>query len=117
MLQVTTFAELFEYSEPWKRDKFERKDIYHRGKQQGITVSHYCLVTGPDGTMLPSLFVRPTVATLDWVADNMLAITYDSIYFAVYVHNDGHATVYAKNNQILGSRMLAVISADTVPQY
>lgn len=49
------------------------------------------------------------------VIANMLQVDNDSIYFEIIVRDDGTADVYARYNQIIGSRMLATIDASTLP--
>ena len=52
---------------------------------------------------------------IDWCQENMLPVNYDSIYFTVTIRDDG-ALICAQYNQIIGSRWLALVDADTVPE-
>lgn len=57
----------------------------------------------------------PSQEVIDAVRTNMLCIAYDSIYFALHFDDDGTARVYATYNQIIGSRLLAIVDAATIP--
>lgn len=57
----------------------------------------------------------PTEELRDFCIANMLRVDYDSIYFEIITRDDGTADVYAKHNQIIGSRLAATIDASTLP--
>ena len=107
MTTFNTFKELFTDSQPYAGIQ----DIHHRG----FRISRYCMLTSVTGGHIPALTVMPSPALLDAIADNMLAIDRDSIYFHIVIHEDGQAVVYAKYNLIIGSRKFATIPASEIP--
>jgi hypothetical protein len=99
---IRTFAELFpimtteRQAHPW----------------DSAEVSNWIQVRSPDGyahgyAVLPQWLI-------DWIQENMLAVPHDSIYFQVIVRDDVSALVTAQYNQIIGSRWLALIDANSV---
>jgi len=64
-----------------------------------------------DGKYMPSLDVVPSVKLLRYVNENMLDIEYDQIYFEAIPFSDGTMKLYARYNQIIGSRFLGWFDA------
>jgi len=71
-----------------------------------------------NGSTMPDCYyyfnARLKPQACEWIAANMLAIDNDSIYFEIILHKTG-AVIWAKYNQILGSRMLGSVKLETVP--
>ena len=82
-------------------------------------IGPYCTVSDSTkvyGNILPSLWVYPSDEVMDFIAGNMLLIDYDSIYFSLIRPVGGTDYVlYAKYNQILGSRVIGYVTADSIP--
>ena len=57
------------------------------------------------------LTIQPTEALAAAILDSMIYIEYDTIYFEVIVYDDRSSRVYAKYNQIIGSRIVAKFDA------
>lgn len=105
-LENVTFEDLFtgmstERPTPGARGSFTQ---YHH---KGFTVSGFCSGGHRNATFKYS-HVTPSLLVLDYIADNMLRVNHDSIYFEV-IEFDTFYRVYVKYNQIIGSRLLAVI--------
>ena len=100
--EIRTFAELF----PVLTDE---KQSHPFCKSEVSNWIHISGVYGYDSTraVLPQWLI-------DWIQNNMLAVDHDSIYFNVIVRDDQHALVTAQYNQIIGSRWLALIDANSV---
>lgn len=79
----------------------------------GNVITNYCMVSGKE---YRSFHVRPKQEVIEYVRNNMIPVYYDHIYFQVVVRNDNTALITASYNQIIGSRWLALVDADTVPK-
>lgn len=78
-------------------------------------ISSYCQVN--EGKGYRSLCVKPAQWVLDLITSSMLAIENDSISFTLRQNNPGEDyRLTAQYSQILGSRPICTIAADTVPQ-
>jgi hypothetical protein len=78
----------------------------------------YCAVsaTGRD-PFLASVCVTPTQDVIDYIRNKMITVDADRIYFHVIVYEDRTSRVYAKYNQIIGSRLLAVFDAKETRRF
>ena len=91
-----------------------------KNKPYAEPVGPYCMVTDSSeeyGKHLPSLWVIATDEVMEFIDQNMLGIEYDSIYFSLIRPVGAKDYVLrAVYNQILGSRVIGVVTADSIPQ-
>lgn len=73
-------------------------------------------IISQDDRSYRALYARPAQWLIDFIKSSMLAIENDSIYFEIIVHPDGDAVLWAKYNQILGSRLVCAIESASIPQ-
>lgn len=59
--------------------------------------------------------VTPRPEVVEYVRENMLHCSNDTITFEAVVWDDGRALVIARYGQIIGSHYLAIIDASTIP--
>lgn len=99
---IRTFAELFPVlTDERQAHKWEKSEV-----------SNWIQIKDRDGyrhayAVLPQWLI-------DWVQANMLPVDYDSIYFTINARDDVTALVTAQYNQIIGSRWLALIDANSI---
>jgi hypothetical protein len=79
-------------------------------------LSSFCTISGAD-VLRSCLDVRPRKAVIDAIGERMIMSDGYSFHFEVVARGDGTALVLAKYNQIIGSRWLAIIHAETVPGF
>jgi len=77
-------------------------------------LSSGCSVRRPDAWQF--LQVEPREGLVEWIAENMLLADLDTISFEAVVRDDGTALLLASYSQIIGSRWLALVPADTLPK-
>ena len=98
--EINDFSELFGNLEDKQNYEFADKSV----------ISNWLLFRDHH-----SEYRQPSETMLAYVRDNMLPVDYDSIYFTVTDRGDGTTLICAQYNQILGSRWLAFVDTDTVP--
>lgn len=78
-----------------------------------LQTNGYCSVTVQESgdKFFNPLTIKLTEALAAAIHDSMLYIEYDTIYFEVVVYGDRSSRVYAKYNQIIGSRIIAKLDA------
>lgn len=102
LLDNTNFSELFTFTD--KKMKF----------LTAVKHSVSSFMCGSIDDKYKSFNVIPSPAVLDAINRTMLLIDYDEIYFDVITRSDwNHVDVYAKYNQILGSRLIAMVDKDS----
>lgn len=98
LLDNTKFSELFTFT--------DKKRVF-------VTNSKHCVSTFMCGSIddkYKSFNVIPSSAVLGAIEKTMLTIDYDQIYFEVISRPEwDYISVYAKYNQILGSRLIAIV--------
>lgn len=101
------FAELFDVLGKWNQD------AHHTQLSGGHVVSGWLSFTltrsYAEKNAIPfiaSLKVSVSKEVLTWINSHMLAIKYDRIYFDAVVFDDNSVAIYAKYNQIIGSRLI-----------
>lgn len=132
--EARAFGDLFLYATPDKTKapaphvwRFEDVDFYTSRKygnrsriiEGRASIGPYMYIT-PGGDVKGAryhraLYVTPTRALVESIKATMLPINYDTINFKVIVFADGFARVWSEYSQISGSRLIAEISADSVP--
>lgn len=105
---ITSFTDLFS---KWELPGASA-DIPPSVEGTSFTILTHCAVYGP--IPCTRLRVLPTQQVVDWIQANMLPIEW-GVYFLIHVYQDGSALVTVVYEQIIGSRWLAVIRADTIP--
>lgn len=71
----------------------------------------------PEGRQyMPSLYALPNERTFSAVCNNTIPLDRDSIYFSIIIREDGTAWVYYQHNLIIGSGLVAIIDASTIPE-
>lgn len=114
---VQHIGELFGIVQTDKRlapGAIKRKEAYN------ATIGSYCSVRDDRPNARPvyrSLYVNPSADVYQYIIRNMIAVDNDSIYFEIIIHDDECAGVFAKYNQILGSRFLANINPALLPEH
>jgi hypothetical protein len=97
--------------------KFIYKENYKPIYYKGLCVSNYLQMRYMDDSIPHHSFaIEPTSELLD-LMDDMLRIDKDSIYFELIVYTDNTAMLIAKYNLIIGSRWIAMIDVDSIPEY
>ena len=84
----------------------------HGRPEPPLQLSSFCAVDGRPGYQC--LQVKPKQEVIDWISDNMLRIS-DHLSFRVVIREGGEALVVVSHSCIIGSRWLALIDADSVP--
>jgi hypothetical protein len=82
-----------------------------------INVGKFLTISG--GSERPELpytscYVAVTPEVIRLAASNLIVVDRDEIYFELIVHADD-AYLYFKYNQIIGSRLLAILDLNTLP--
>jgi predicted transcriptional regulator len=122
MLNAKTFQDLFTITtkqavpmrETWKEIQYTKTN-----KRRNVTVWRNIgnLVTMQkafQGGGYRYLYAVPSAALVEFVKENMIQVAYDAISFSLMIDGD-LATVRAEYSQIIGSRIVAVIDAATIP--
>ena len=102
--RFTKFSELFSEWRLWVHNESKKYPQDHG-------VDDYCLALRTD--LEDSLHVKARTGVVEWVNANMIRSDYDSWYFELVQRGDG-LLVVVKNNQILASRWLALLDAESV---
>lgn len=109
LLSASRFEDIFSGHEPHQQG---RKPVaYRSGSSQ--SVSSYCTLRSDASA--GSMSVTPNQETIDAIFGSMIEIGYDTIHFSIIVHDDGTASVRSCYGTIIGSRLLAEIDAETIP--
>lgn len=82
-------------------------------------LSSFCTVSGAGalGAHVRHLDVKPRKAVIDAIGERVILSDGYTFHFEVIVRGDGTALVIVKHDQIIGSRWLAIIHAETVPGF
>lgn len=98
LLDNTKFSELFTLT--------DKKRVFVTSFKHHIST----FMCGSIDDKRKSFNVIPSSAVLDAIEKTMLVIDYDEIYFDfISLPEWDYVTVYAKYNQILGSRLIAIV--------
>lgn len=114
LFQEYSFKERSDFAEPWV---FEDLDV-GTGKRplEAIPIGPYCS-TQRLKDRRPALYVKVRDFVADYIRGHMIAAgVNDRISFELIEREDGKTLVVARNSVIIGSRWLALIDTDTVPQ-
>lgn len=111
---------IFNGKQDWKRCFEETEKVYRiKPEIQRQTFTHNCLTFSNfcNSDRHHWFKVKPTTELMQKLSETMLAIAYDSIYFHFVYGNDSSIVLYAKYNQILGSRKICELDEDTIPSH
>lgn len=115
-MQTMKFADMFVECKPYTLRPGERRDTYHKG----LVFSCYCFMSCvPQQTTkrYVSMQVKPSTVLMDWLCERMIRVNHDAIYFEVIIRADMSVSVYARYNQILGSRKISDVELDEIPTF
>ena len=97
----------------WVHDDW---DIYSRTVRKiksTMLIGNYCYINTRDG--MTNCWVDPPEYLIETIKKTMLPIADDETNFSMIVDGD-EARIYIKHGKIIGSRFLARIKADTIPE-
>ena len=118
---VSTFSEAFSAWAPYVSADPRFPLIWMNGekakgrKAERMAVSAYCLRRS-DGGHLDSLNVRPADWVLSRIREGMILVPNDRLHFEIVDHGNGWSLLVVNHGQILGSRWLAYIKTNSIPQ-
>lgn len=129
LTNAKTFKDVFESSKPYPPGMYKpgsdngytmtwKTTDALEDKKVSVKVGGYCTVENitPEGrNRLPSLLALPNEKTFKAVCAGTIALDRDSIYFSIIIRKDGTACVYYQHNLIIGSGLVAIIDASTIP--
>ena len=95
-----------------------RTPVPESSPRNRLCFQHWIYISGRSGNrdVGPGSFTAtPTVETVSLAEADMIEVNNDRIYFELIVFAD-EAHLYAKYNQIIGSRLLAELDLDSLPK-
>ena len=112
--EIRTFKEIFPKSCSYKSPAPTLATVNAWDEGEPATISGYLYVNDPNN--IRSLSVTTKKKIISWMKEDMVFPNGDTIYFeAIFNYGDGTASIWAKHNKIIGSRLLAVIDLSTIP--
>lgn len=108
---VTRFEELFEASAPWTGQASTDAAFWVRQlrcNRAVMRVGTFLTIRGRGDTDFPrqSFAVKPTEMLQEWIAENVLFVEGDRLFFEILVQADGNALVIVSHGVIIGSYWL-----------
>lgn len=110
---VRRFEELFPTSSPWVSPAGRDPGGVPMtpGKRGSASIGEYLSIR----PAYHGLRVKPSEDVVAYIRAHMLDSEWDTFHFQAVIHDNGHALVIVSHGQIIGSRWLAYIDADTLP--
>jgi hypothetical protein len=85
---------------------------------KNMRLGHHLMVDGGSGcedVEFQGLWVVPTSKMKAFVERNLIAVDYDTLHYKLIIFPDG-ANLYVEYGQIIGSRLVASLTLDSLPQ-
>ncbi len=77
----------------------------------------YCSIRDVHNSASATRTIVPTEALMTFMRTDMVLVNHDEIYFKVYLYENGSARVWAQYNQIIGSRLLAILTENEAKTF
>jgi hypothetical protein len=92
-----------------------KNHLFIHPEVEGMHIGNHLVISGP-GVDYTSGKVYVTSYTVELAEQHLIPIAYDEIYFELIMFDDC-AHLYIKYNQIIGSRLMAIIDLATIPDW
>ena len=109
------FSEFFSEYHKWEYDKDKRKlKPIAFGKKAWI--GNYLQLRYFDERGFKSIEVMPTEKLINVINSTMMPFDYDQIDYELIIYTDNTAMLVCRYNQIIGSRWIAMIDVNSIPE-
>ena len=110
--EVCQFLDFFSEYAPYDKNSKAFKAIPFGGK---ATIGNYLEVCRAQTACRYFYNVKPTDKLVELINNHMISVDYDQIYFTIMIYPDNTAMLIMKYNQIIGSRWIAMIDINSIP--
>ena len=111
--ETCQFSDFFSEYKPYIVNSKEFKPIPFGEK---ATIGNWLQVSKAQTAYNWSFNIKPTNKLIEIAKQSMLSIDYDQIYFRLMLYSNGTAMLIAQYNQIIGSRWIAMIDINSIPE-